>query len=116
MRHHNRNRKLGRERKGRRALLKTLAGALITREKILTTEAKAKELRPFVERLVTHARKNTLATRRLLVSRLGNPLAVKRLSEVIGPKYVSRPGGYTRIIKMPPRKSDGSPMAQISFV
>jgi len=116
MRHHNRNRKFGRERNQRRALLRLLAVALVERERIQTTEAKAKELRPFVERVVTHGKKNSLASRRLVIKRLGDKKYVKKMMDVIAPRYSTRSGGYTRIIKLPRRKSDGSKMAVIEFV
>lgn len=116
MRHHDNIRKFGRETGGRRALLKSLALALVERKKITTTEAKAKELRPFVEKLVTKAKRNTVASRRLLISRLGASAGVSELIGNIAPKYGKRAGGYTRIIKLPRRLSDGSPMAMIEFV
>lgn len=118
MRHHNTIRKFGRVKKVREALLRLLARALILEGKIKTTEAKAKELRPFVEKLVTKAKNATLVSRRLLISRLGavEKEPVKILIDVIAPKYKTRSGGYTRIIKIAPRKSDGSKMAVIEFV
>ena len=116
MRHHKHNRKFGRERGQRNALLKSLALSLVLHKKITTTEAKAKEIRPFVEKLITRAKVKTLASRRLLASRLGDPAAVKELMGTLGPKYQTRPGGYTRILKLPRRLSDGSRMAVIEFV
>lgn len=116
MRHHNYNRKLGLKSGPRRALLRSLAEALIMRGRIKTTEAKAKELRPFIERLVTKAKPGTLAARRLVISGLGTALRAKKLVDTIAPKYATRPGGYTRVIKLPPRKSDGAKMAIIEFV
>ncbi len=115
MRHHNANRKFGLKRDQRKALLRSLALNLVTREKIQTTEAKAKELRPFVEKLVTRSKTGTVATRRFLVTQVGTHGA-KKLVENLGPKFMDRKGGYTRIIKLPARVSDGSPMAQIEFV
>lgn len=83
----------------------------------MTTEAKAKSLRPFVEKLVTRARKARLADRRMVTSKLGNEKkATKKLMDDIAPRFVERPGGYTRITKLPPRYSDASPMAVIEFV
>lgn len=119
MRHHNTIRKFGRVKNQREALLRSLARALIAEGKITTTEAKAKELRPFIEKLVTRAKNATLASRRLIVARLGggeekNP--TKTLINSIAPKYKNRPGGYTRITKIAPRKSDASKMAVIEFV
>lgn len=116
MRHHNKNRKFGRETNERRALLRSLALSLVNEGRIQTTQAKAKELRPFIERLVTKARENTLASRRHVVSRLGSEEGAKRLVNEISLKYKERPGGYTRVVKMAPRKSDSSPMATIEFV
>lgn len=116
MRHNNQNRKFGRETGPRRALLKSLAVVLIARGRIKTTEAKAKALRPVVEKLVTRARAAKLADQRLLVARLGATKAMQKLTREIAPRYLTRPGGYTRISKLPRRGSDGSPMAIIEFV
>jgi len=117
MRHHNKNRKFGRERNQRRALLRSLALSLIIRKKIKITEAKAKELRPYIEKIVTQARTNTLNSRRIILSRLFNQdKEVKKLFDEIAPKYKDHKGGYTRIIKLPPRKSDSAKMAIIEFV
>ncbi|MBX4199994.1 50S ribosomal protein L17 [Candidatus Parcubacteria bacterium] len=115
MRHHNANRKFGRERSQRKALLKSLAHSLITKGKIKTTEAKAKELRPYTEKLVTLAKKQTPAARRLLEARVGK-MAAKRAYVNIAPTYKERAGGYTRITKLVRRASDGAPMAVIEFV
>lgn len=117
MRHHNQNRKFGRTRNQRNALLNSLASNLIVRGKIKTTLPKAKELRPYVEKLVTKAKSKNLATERLLVSRLGGRKSeAKKLFNVIAPKYTDRAGGYTRVVKMGPRMADGAPMALIEFV
>jgi len=117
MRHGNKNRKFGRVRKVRKALINSLALNLIVRGKIQTTEPKAKELRPFIEKLVTAAKKNNLATRKLVISKLSNRVPeTKKLFDVIAPKYKSRNGGYTRIIKLGARKSDSAPMAIIEFI
>lgn len=116
MRHHSKQRKFNRETNQRAALLRSLANSLIHREKIKTTEAKAKELRKFIEPLVTRARTNTTTNRRILISRLGSEMNANRLLKTIAPKYAGRPGGYTRVIKMAPRKSDGARMAVIEFV
>ncbi len=115
MRHQKKGRKFGREKDQRRALLKSLAYNFIKREKIRTTEAKAKELRPLVEKLVTRAKNDNLANRRLVISRIGRE-AGKKLFEKIATKYQERKGGYTRIIKLPRRRSDASKMAIIEFV
>lgn len=116
MRHHDNIRKFGRERGQRVALLKSLALSLVMKNKITTTEAKAKELRPFVEKLVTRAKVGTLASHRLLISRLGSIDAVARLMKDTAAKYEKRAGGYTRIVKLPRRLSDGAAMAVIEFI
>ncbi len=117
MRHGNNKRKFGRVRKVRVALVNSLALNLIVREKIKTTEPKAKELRPFVEKLVTRAKKNDVAGRRLIAAKLSNKgREVKKLFDVIAPKYADKNGGYTRIMKLGARKSDGAKMAIIEFV
>ena len=97
--------------------MRSQARSLILHERISTTEAKAKELRPFVERLVTYSKKNTLASRRLAAARLGDAEAVKKLFDAIGPRYESRAGGYTRIVKRAKRGvNDGRKLAYIAFV
>ncbi len=117
MRHHNTNRKLGRERGQRRALLKSLIKNLVLKESIKTTEAKAKELRKFIEPIVTKAKNDTLSNRRLVASKVYNDKkVVEKLFGEIGPLFAKRAGGYTQILKLPPRKSDGSKMAIIQFV
>jgi len=99
------------------ALLRSLARSLILEERISTTEAKAKALRPFVERLVTYAKKNTLASRQLAKARLGDDEAVKKLFETISPRYEKRAGGYTRVVKRTKRGSnDARKLAYIAFV
>lgn len=115
MRHHNANRKFGREAGPRKALIKGLARNLVERKSIETTEAKAKELRPFVEKLVTKAKVGNLAAMRALVAVLDQDLAAK-LIKTIAPEYKTRTGGYTRIMKLPRRKSDAAKMAIIEFV
>jgi large subunit ribosomal protein L17 len=117
MRHHNTNRKFGRDKNQRKALLSSLALNLIVREKIKTTEAKAKELKPFIEKILTRAKKGDLATRRLIIAKLMNrEREVKKLFDTLAPKYEDRKGGYTRILKLGARKSDGAKMAYIEFV
>ena len=115
MNHGKKHRKFGREKNQRNALMKTLAVSLVEREKITTTAAKAKSLRPIVERLVTTGKLQTIASRRLLVSRVGER-AARKITATLGPKYKDRKGGYLRIVKMPRRLNDGSPMAVIEFV
>ena len=117
MRHHKKGRTFGRERKVRVALIRSLARSLIEHEKITTTEAKAKELRPFVERLLTYGKKATLAHQRLIVSRLGgDKIGAAKLVSTISPRYKDRAGGYTSIVKLPVRKSDSARMASIRFI
>jgi len=117
MRHHNKNRKFGREKTQRHALLNSLVSNLIVREKIKTTLPKAKEIRPMIEKLVTRAKSGNLATKRLIISKLGGRTReVKKLFEVLAPKYKDTKGGYTRILKLGVRKADGASMAIIEFV
>jgi len=117
MRHGNNKRKFGRVRKVRNALINSLALNLIMREKIKTTLPKAKEVQPFIEKLVTSAKRGDIATRRLVISSLSNRrIEVKKLFEVIAPKYMDRKGGYTRVLKLGTRISDGAQMAIIEFV
>jgi len=117
MRHHNNVRKFGRTSSQRNALLKGLVLALIAHGKIETTEAKAKELRPFIEKMITKANVGTLASKRLVISRLyGLTSEANKLIGEIAPKYKTRTGGYTRITKLPRRQGDASKMAVIEFI
>ena len=117
MRHHNSKRKFGRSKTQKKALMDSLALNLIIREKIKTTEPKAKELRPFIEKLVTRAKTDNLANRRLIIAKLHNRAReVGKLFKTIAPRYADRKGGYTRIMKLPPRKVDGAKMAIIEFI
>ena len=116
MRHGNNTRKFGREKNQRHALMRSLARNLVRDSRIKTTLAKAKELRPYIEKLVTKAKAGTVVSRRLLISRIQGTPETKKLVDVIAPKYKTRAGGYTRIIKLPNRDLDGSPMALIEFV
>lgn len=102
MRHHNQNRTFGRSRSQRTALMRGLAISLLEHGKIHTTEAKAKELRPYVERLITKGKEDSVASRRLIASRLGEPdqAIIKKLFSDIAKRYADRTGGYTRITKM----------------
>ncbi len=101
----------------RKAFTRSLAEALITREKILTTEARAKETRMIVEKLITLAKKDTLSTRRALLSKLGGrPAVVKKLMSIIAPRFMDRAGGYTRITKVQKRASDGRAHAVLELV
>jgi large subunit ribosomal protein L17 len=116
MRHKVGGRKLQRTSAHRLALFRNMAAALIKHEQITTTVAKAKELRPYVEKLVTLAKKGGLSNRRLAHARLLDDAQLVKLFDVIGPRYASRAGGYTRVIKAGIRASDASPMAIIEFV
>jgi large subunit ribosomal protein L17 len=116
MRHRKTKNSLSRKADPRRALLKNLAESVILYEKITTTEAKAKVIRPIVERLITRAKSNDLASRRYLIQRLPTNNSVKKLLEVVGPKYKDRPGGYTRITKLPQRAGDGAKRATIELI
>lgn len=119
MKHHKSIRKFGRDHAGRIALLRSLALSLVQKEHIKTTEARAKELRPFIESLVTKGRTGDIASRRLIISRLGGVSgeeSAKKIIEDISPRYATRPGGYTRIVKLPRRGGDASKMAIIEFV
>lgn len=116
MRHHNANRKLNRDRKQRTALLRSLGRSLVIHEKITTTEAKAKEVRAYIEKLVTKGKINSVASRRILSAEFGRSTAVKKIIETLAPKYSTRSGGYTRIIKLAPRARDAARMAIIEFV
>ncbi|MDE2031184.1 MAG: 50S ribosomal protein L17 [Patescibacteria group bacterium] len=117
MRHHSNVRKFGRNKNQRHALLKGLTLSLIAHGRIETTEAKAKELRPLVEKLITKANIGTLASKRLVLSRLYNLTAeTNKLIDTIAPKYKGQQGGYTRITKLPRRAGDASKMAVIEFI
>jgi large subunit ribosomal protein L17 len=115
MRHGNNVRKFGRKTDERKALLSGLCRSLIIRGKIKTTEARAKEIRPMVEKLLTKAKSATLANRRALIATLGDEKTATKIIKTAG-AYTDRAGGYTRIIKMGPRKGDAAPMAMIEFV
>ncbi len=108
-------RKFGRESDQRRAFIKSLANNLILKEKIKTTEARAKELRSFVERLISISAKENLASRRK-ISRFLSSLAGKKLTKDISPRFKERKGGYTRLTKIGRRMSDGAKMVYIEFI
>jgi large subunit ribosomal protein L17 len=118
MRHRVAHRKLGRITPHRIALLRNLATALFDKERIRTTLPKAKELRPFAERLITLARRdeNRLHARRLAARHIQDPAVVKKLFDAIGSRFATRPGGYTRILRLGPRKGDGAEMAYLELV
>ncbi len=115
MRKRKKGRKFHRPKAQREALLKGLAVQLFSREKIKTTEAKAKELKRFAEKFITKSKKGGLAQRRYLL-RFFPKNIVKKLIEEIGPRYKEKKGGYTRVIKLGPRKSDGAKMAIIELI
>src|SRR5712692_10074619 len=100
----------------RKALMRGLAAAMIIHEGIKTTEPRAKELRRFVERLVTISKRGDVTARRLALSKLPDKLLIQKLFDVYGPRYRERPGGYTRIRKLGPRHGDAAPMVRIEFV
>ncbi len=116
MRHRKAGRKLGRNPSQRRALFRQLAISMILHERITTTEAKAKSIRPIVEKLVTIAREDTHANRKLIMTKIDHPLATAKLFEVVAPRFAETPGGYTRIAKLEPRRGDAAPMALIEFI
>jgi|SRR3989344_3933322 len=115
MRHHDRKRKLGRVRRQRVALLRSLARSLIIAGGITTTTAKAKALRPFVERLITTSKRGTLASTRIALSRLGTSDTAGKLREIAA-RYAKRPGGYTRIVRLGRVGKRVGEMARIEFV
>ncbi|MFH0987911.1 MAG: 50S ribosomal protein L17 [Parcubacteria group bacterium] len=116
MRHRNNVPKLSLKAAPRRALLRNLATSLVLKNKIQTTLPKAKALRPIVEKLVTASRKNNLTARRKLIAYLFDEKAVNKMLTEIGVKYATRPGGYTRIMKLGKRRGDDAEMAIIEFV
>jgi large subunit ribosomal protein L17 len=116
MRHRNGLRKLNRTSQHRAAMLRNMCNSLIQHEAIRTTVPKAKELRRVVEPLITLAKQPTLANRRLAFDRTRDRAVVTKLFDVLGPRYLSRPGGYTRILKMGFRVGDNAPMAFVELV
>lgn len=117
MRHQKHKYKLGVDPSHRKSMMRNLSTSLIDHGQIKTTQAKAKALRIYVEKLVTIAKEDTVANRRLAMSRLNNKMAVTKLFAEVGPKFKNRPGGYTRIIKIAEgRVGDGSKLGFISFV
>ncbi len=116
MRHKKLGRKLSRKSAHRKALMSNLASALITHKKIKTTDAKAKELRRFIEPLVTFAKRGDLHSRRQVLKKIRHKTIVRELFESIGPLYANRNGGYTRIIKLGFRDNDCAPVSIVEFV
>ncbi len=116
MRHRNKGRQLSRTSTHRKATLRNLATALFRHEKIETTSAKAKELRPYAERLITLARRGDLHSRRLAGRKIQDRQVLGKLFDDIAPRYAERPGGYTRILKVGNRKGDAAEMSLIELV
>lgn len=116
MRHRVAGKKLGRTKNQRKALFRSLTNSLILHEKIVTTSAKAKAVKPMVEKLVTRAKTNSIHSRRLLIKELASENTARKMLEVIGPKFKERPGGYTKIVKLGSRTGDQAPLVSLMFV
>jgi large subunit ribosomal protein L17 len=116
MRHRMHGRKLNRTSSHRQAMLANMAMALVKHEQITTTLPKAKELRPFVEKLVTLGKRGDLHARRLLIAKTRDQATTSKLIDVLAPRYAERPGGYIRVLKAGFRQGDNAPMAVIEFV
>ena len=116
MRHNKSGRKLSRKTAHRKALMSNLASALITHKKIKTTDAKAKELRMFVEPLVTFAKRGDIHARRQVLKKIPHKMIVRELFDTVGPAFANRNGGYTRITKLGFRDNDCAPISMIEFV
>ena len=116
MRHQRAGRKLGRDSAHRKALYSNLAGALIEHGRIQTTEAKAKEVRPVVEKMITLGKRGDLAAHRQAVAFLRSKSVAHKLFAEVAPRYAERAGGYTRVVKLGPRQGDAAPMAYLEFV
>ena len=108
--------RLGKDPAHQRLMLANLAAHLFEAEAIVTTEAKAKALRPYAERLITKARRGTVHDRRLVVAKLHDRDITQKLFDEIAPRYAERPGGYLRILKLGPRPGDNAPMARLELV
>jgi large subunit ribosomal protein L17 len=116
MRHRAKRRQLSRTAEHRRALMKNLATSLFRHGQVVTTEAKAKELRPYAERLITLARRGDLHARRLVERRIADREVQQKLFSELGKRFASRPGGYTRVIKLGHRVGDGADVARIELL
>ena len=116
MRHRKKGRQLSRTRSHRKATLRNLATSLFRHERIETTTAKAKELRPFAERLITLARRGDVHARRLAATKIQDREVLGKLFDEIAPRYIARPGGYTRVLKLGNRKGDAAEMSLIELV
>lgn len=116
MRHRKKGRQLSRSPSHKKATLRNMATELFRHERIRTTKAKAKELRPYAERLITIARDDTVHARRKVARKIADREVLGKLFDDIGPRFADRPGGYTRILKLGPRRSDSAEMALIELV
>ena len=116
MRHGNAHRKLGRTSSHRLAMFRNMAASLVKHEQIKTTLPKAREIRPYMEKLITLAKRGGLSNRRLAHARLGDDAQLIKLFDIIATRYADRPGGYVRIVKAGIRRSDATPMAIVEFV
>lgn len=115
MRHRKKGRKFTRSKDQQRALLRNMASSLVIKEKIITTEAKGKEVGRFLEKSITRAKKDSIANRRILAKDFSGKV-VKKMFQELGPRYKNRSGGYIRVTKVGPRKSDGAKMAVIELI
>ena len=115
MRHRKKRNKLTKTRDQRRALLRSLASSIILKEKVSTTEGRAKKIRPFLEKSISIAKKDNLSNRRNLLKNF-SPRVVDKLIKEIGPRYKDRPGGYSRIVKINPSKADSAKMVIIELI
>jgi len=116
MRHRKSGRRLNQSSSRRRALFRNLISAVLWHGKIVTTEAKAKTVQPKVEQMITLAKEDTPARRRLAMSKLPNQRVVEKLFDEIAPNYEERPGGYTRIVRIGPRQGDAAMMVQLELI
>lgn len=116
MRHRKKGRKLNRTASHRKAMLRNMATSLFQHERVTTTEAKAKELRPYAERLITLAKRGDLHARRLAARKISDREVLGKLFDDIGPRFAERPGGYTRVLKLGTRRGDAAEMALIELV
>lgn len=116
MRHRNKVKTLDRKKGPRELMLRNLASSILIYEKVKTTQAKAKAVKPLVEKMITVAKKGDLTSKRKLIQVLLQDMAIKKAMEVLGERYKDRKGGYTRIIKLETRQGDGAEMVQIELV
>jgi large subunit ribosomal protein L17 len=116
MRHAKKGRKLGTDASHTKAMLRSLAAALLANERIKTTETRAKEVRSLVDRIITWGKRGDVHSRRLALAELGDQALVKKVFDDIAPRYAERDGGYTRILKLGPRKGDAAPMVIMELV